>query len=95
MDLANVSCNSQDSQLLALVLLENAQLTPDILQGAKLQLVQQAQQRVWRGIDQSPSAHMQCIEKCTQMLSMLSVAVPERFPESDVIAGDPVTLSMR
>jgi hypothetical protein len=46
MDLANVSCNSQDSQLLALVLLESAQLTPDTLQGAKLQLVNKAQQRV-------------------------------------------------
>jgi hypothetical protein len=31
MDLANVSCNSQDSQLLAMVLFENAQLTPDTL----------------------------------------------------------------
>jgi hypothetical protein len=36
MDLANVSCSSQDSQLLAMVLLENAQLTSDSLQGAKL-----------------------------------------------------------
>jgi hypothetical protein len=31
MDLANLSCNRKDSQLLALVLLENAQLTPDTL----------------------------------------------------------------
>jgi hypothetical protein len=92
MDLANVSCNSQDSQLLALVLLENAQLTPDTLQGAKLQLVQQAQQRVTRSNDQAQPAHKQCIDKCTQMLSTLSVAVPESFPDTEETDGDPVTL---
>jgi hypothetical protein len=45
MDLANVASNSQDSQLLAVVLLEDYQLTKDTLQGAKLQLVKQSQQR--------------------------------------------------
>jgi hypothetical protein len=93
MDLANVSCNSQDSQLLALVLLENAQLTPDTLQGAKLQLVQQAQQRVTGSNDQTQPAHKQCIDKCTQMLSTLSVAVPESIPESEETVGDPVTMT--
>jgi hypothetical protein len=42
-DLANVASNSQDSQLLVVVLLENSQLTQDTLQEAKLQLFQQSQ----------------------------------------------------
>jgi hypothetical protein len=62
MDLANVSCNSKDSQLLAMVLLEDARLTPDTLSGAKLQLVQQAQQRVYAGADQHNLAEKQCID---------------------------------
>jgi len=45
MDLAHVSSCSQDSPLLAMVLLENAQLTSDTLQIAKLQLSQKGQQR--------------------------------------------------
>jgi hypothetical protein len=36
MDLANFASNSQDSQLLAMAFLENAQLTPDTLQEARL-----------------------------------------------------------
>jgi hypothetical protein len=41
----DVSWSSQDSQLRAMVLLENAQLTSDSFLGAKMQLLQQAQQR--------------------------------------------------
>jgi hypothetical protein len=65
MDLTNVSCNSQDSQLLAFVLLENAQLTPDTLQGAKMQLFHQSQQRVAHCSDQSEHREKQFIAKCT------------------------------
>jgi hypothetical protein len=93
MDLANVSCSSQDSQLLAMVLLENAQLTPDTLQGAKLQLVQQAQQRVILGNEQSHPVYKQCIEKCTQTLSMLPAPLPQGLPDSDETVADSVTLS--
>jgi hypothetical protein len=64
MDLANVSCSSQDCQLLAIVFLENAQLTSDSLQGEKLKLVQQAQQHATLGFDQSNPAHKKFIEKC-------------------------------
>jgi hypothetical protein len=88
-DLANVSCNSQDSQLLAMVLLENAQLIPDTLQRAKLQLVQQAQQRVSAGADQHNIAEKQCIDKITEMLSKLSVPVPECVTESNESPPDP------
>jgi hypothetical protein len=93
MDLANVSCSSQDSQLLAMVLLENSQLTPDTLQGAKLQLVQQAQQRITLGNDQNPPLYTECIEKCTQTLSKLSAPLPDGLPDSDETVTDSVTLS--
>jgi hypothetical protein len=93
MDLANVSCNSQDSQLLALVLLENAQLTPDTLQGAKLQLVHQAQQRVTHCSDQSDHLETQCIAKCTQMLSSLETHLPENVQESEDTISDTVMVS--
>jgi hypothetical protein len=93
MDLANVSCNSQDSQLLALVLLENAQLTPDTLQGAKLQLVHQAQQRVAHCSDQSEHRETQCIAKCTQMLSSLETPLPENVQESEETVSDTVMIS--
>jgi hypothetical protein len=93
MDLANVSCNSQDSQLLAMVLLENAQLTPDTLQGAKLQLVQQAQQRISRGSDQHHPADKRCIDKITEMLSRLSVSSSEGLPDSNESTSDSVILS--
>ena len=93
MDLANVSCNSQDSQLLALVLLENAQLTPDTLQGAKLQLVHQAQQRVAHCSDQSNSREKQCITKCNQMLSSLAIPLPENTQESEETVSDTVMVS--
>jgi hypothetical protein len=71
MDLANVSCCSQDAQFLAMVLLENAQLTQDTLQEANLQRVKPGQQRVTLGNDQNHPVYKQCHEKCTQMLSML------------------------
>ena len=93
MDLANVSCSSQDSQLLAMVLLENAQLTSDSLQGAKLQLVQQAQQRATLGCDHSNPAYKQCIEKCTQTLSKLPDKSPEGLPDSEETDSDSVILS--
>jgi hypothetical protein len=93
MDLANVSCNSQDSQFLALVLLENAQLTPDNLQGAKLQLVHQAQQRVAHCSDQSEHRETQCIANCTQMLSSLETHLPDNVKESAEIVSDTVMVS--
>jgi hypothetical protein len=93
MDLANVDCSSQDSQLLAMVLLENAQLTPDTLQGAKLQLVQQAQQRVALGNDKNPPVYKEWIGKCTQMLNKLTDPLPDGLPDSDETVTDIVTLS--
>ena len=93
MDLANVSCSSQDSQLLAMFLFENAQLTSDSLQGAKLQLVQQAQQRATLGCDHSNPAYKQCIEKCTQTLSKLPDKSPEGLPDSEETDSDSVILS--
>jgi hypothetical protein len=62
MDLANISCSSQDYQLLFMLHLENAQPTSDSLQGAKVQLVQQAQQLVTIGCDQSNPAYKKCID---------------------------------
>jgi hypothetical protein len=92
MDLANVSCSSQDYQLLAIVLLENAQLTSDSLQGAKLQLVQQAQQHATLGCDQSSPAYKQCIENCSQTLSKLPDKYPEGLPDSEETDSDSVIL---
>lgn len=93
MDLANVSCSSQDSQLLAMVLLENAQLTSDSLQGAKLQLVQQAQQRATLRCDQSNPVYKQCIDKCSQTLSKLPDKYPDGLLDSDETASDSIILS--
>jgi hypothetical protein len=93
MDLANVSCYKQYSQLLALVLLENAQLTPDTLQGAKLQLFHQEQQRVALCSDQSEHREKQSIEKCTQMSSSLEIPLPENVQESEETVSDTVMVS--
>jgi hypothetical protein len=90
MDLDNVSCSSKDSQLLAMVLLENPQLTPDTLQVAKLQLVQQ---RVTLGNDQSPPVYKECIAKCTQTLRKLTALLPDGLLDSDEAVTDTVTLS--
>jgi hypothetical protein len=76
-----------------LVLLENAQLTPDPLQGAKLQLVHQAQQRVAHCSDQSEHRETQCIAKCTQMLSSLETPLPEKVQESEETVSDTVMVS--
>jgi hypothetical protein len=71
MDLANVASNSQDSQLLTMVLLENAQVTPDTLQGAKLQLIQQSQQRAALSGSSATDVAKQQSAKCTNMLETL------------------------
>ena len=72
MDLANVASKSQDSQLLAMVLLENAQLTPDTLQGAKLQLVQKPQQRAALSGSSATNLSGQYCAQCTNMLDTLN-----------------------
>jgi hypothetical protein len=77
----------------ALVLLENAQLTPDTLQGAKLQLVHQAQQRVTHFSDKSDHQETQCIAKCTQNISSLETALPENVQESEDTVSDTVMVS--
>jgi hypothetical protein len=68
MDLANVASNSQDSQLLAMVLLEIAQLTPDTLQRAKFQLVLQSQQRATLSGSSATDFSKQHSAKCANML---------------------------
>jgi hypothetical protein len=50
-----------------MVLLENAQLTPDTLQGAKLQLVQQFQQRPALSGSSATNFAKQHSAKCTNM----------------------------
>jgi hypothetical protein len=77
LDLANVSFSCQNSQLLATVLLGNAQLISDSLQGETFQPVQQAQQFATLGFYQSSPAYKQCIKKCTQTLRKL----PDMFPK--------------
>ena len=66
-----MASNSQDSQLLAMVLLENAQLSPDTLQGAKLQLVQQAQQRTNVSRSNATEVAKKYSSKCSEMLETL------------------------
>jgi hypothetical protein len=83
MDLANVASNSQDSQLLAMVLLENAQLTPDTLQGAKLQLVQQSQQRAALSGSSAIDVAKKHSTKCTSMLDTL-LSLPGNSPEDHI-----------
>jgi hypothetical protein len=71
MDLANVASNSQDSQLLALVLLENTQLSPDTLQGAKFQPVQQALPRTSTSSSNATEVAKKNSSKCSEMLEIL------------------------
>ena len=83
MDLAHVSSNSQDSQLLAMVLLENAQLTPDTLQSAKLQLVQQAQQRLSSSRrNDASSSWTPLIEQCKSLLALVE-SLPQMSSEAE------------
>jgi hypothetical protein len=87
------SVTGQDSKLLGLVLLENAQLTPNTLQGAKLQLVYQAQQLFAHCSDQSDHREKKCIAKCTQTLSSLKISLPENIQESEETVSDTVMVS--
>jgi hypothetical protein len=76
MELAHASIDSQDSQLLAMVLLENAHLTQDAMQSAKLQLVQQAQQRSLHSPQKQMPAIAPSLSKCSEMLSALQSLSP-------------------
>jgi predicted KAP-like P-loop ATPase len=71
MDLANVLSNSKVSQLLAMVLLENARFSPDTLQGAKLLLVQKYQQRTNASSSSTTEVAKKYSRKCTEILAIL------------------------
>jgi hypothetical protein len=93
MDLANVASNSQDSQLLAFVLLKNAQLSPDTLQGAKLQLVQQAQQRTNTSSSNATEVAKKRSSKCSEMLELLHALQPNVSDDDDDVPSSGYNVS--